>query len=59
MKDAGADQYTFHLEATDKPMELIKQIKDAGMKVINDNAFFDAPLQVYLSEWLTLNGCVV
>lgn len=33
MADAGADQYTFHLEATNKPMELIQQIKNAGMKV--------------------------
>lgn len=33
MADAGADQYTFHLEATDKPLELIQMIKDAGMKV--------------------------
>ncbi|XP_031566761.1 ribulose-phosphate 3-epimerase-like [Actinia tenebrosa] len=33
MADAGADQYTFHLEATEKPMELIQQIKAAGMKV--------------------------
>ncbi|XP_048579270.1 ribulose-phosphate 3-epimerase isoform X2 [Nematostella vectensis] len=33
MAGAGADQYTFHLEATDKPMELIQQIKKAGMKV--------------------------
>ncbi|PIK46869.1 putative ribulose-phosphate 3-epimerase-like [Apostichopus japonicus] len=33
MADAGADQYTFHIEATDKPTETIKKIKDAGMKV--------------------------
>ncbi|XP_020906064.1 ribulose-phosphate 3-epimerase [Exaiptasia diaphana] len=33
MADAGADQYTFHLEATEKPLELIQQIKQAGMKV--------------------------
>ncbi|XP_071826407.1 ribulose-phosphate 3-epimerase-like [Apostichopus japonicus] len=33
MADAGADQYTFHIEATDKPAETIKKIKDAGMKV--------------------------
>lgn len=30
---AGADQYTFHLEATDKPVDLINQIKKAGMKI--------------------------
>lgn len=33
MADAGADQYTFHIEATDRPLELIQQIKKAGMKV--------------------------
>lgn len=33
MADAGADQYTFHIEATDSPLELIQQIKKAGMKV--------------------------
>ncbi|XP_073236227.1 ribulose-phosphate 3-epimerase-like [Porites lutea] len=33
MADAGADQYTFHIEATDRPLELIHQIKKAGMKV--------------------------
>lgn len=31
--DAGANQYTFHLEATSNPEALIKQIKDKGMKV--------------------------
>eukprot|EP00127_Corallochytrium_limacisporum_P007193 Clim_evm66s243 gene=Clim_evmTU66s243 len=31
--DAGADQFTFHLEATKDPGALIRQIKDAGMKV--------------------------
>lgn len=33
MADAGADQYTFHLEATDKPVDSINQIKKAGIKV--------------------------
>ena len=33
MADAGADQYTFHIEATDNPVELIRKIKEAGMKV--------------------------
>ncbi|KAK3739449.1 hypothetical protein QZH41_017291, partial [Actinostola sp. cb2023] len=33
MAEAGADQYTFHLEATANPMELIQQIREAGMKV--------------------------
>ncbi|XP_044178706.1 ribulose-phosphate 3-epimerase-like [Acropora millepora] len=33
MADAGADQYTFHIEATDNPIALIEQIKKAGMKV--------------------------
>lgn len=30
---AGGDQYTFHIEATNDPKALIKQIRDAGMKV--------------------------
>jgi len=33
MRDAGADQYTFHIEATDIPLELCRKIKEAGMKV--------------------------
>ncbi|KAG1652575.1 Ribulose-phosphate 3-epimerase [Nymphon striatum] len=33
MYDAGATQYTFHIEATDEPRELIRQIKENGMKV--------------------------
>ncbi|XP_003384884.1 PREDICTED: ribulose-phosphate 3-epimerase-like [Amphimedon queenslandica] len=33
MAEAGADQYTFHLEATSDPESLIKQIREAGMKV--------------------------
>ncbi|XP_064085556.1 ribulose-phosphate 3-epimerase-like isoform X5 [Macrobrachium nipponense] len=33
MADAGADQYTFHIEATDDAKALIRQIKEAGMKV--------------------------
>ncbi|EGZ05792.1 hypothetical protein PHYSODRAFT_251615 [Phytophthora sojae] len=30
---AGGDQFTFHLESTKDPLALIKQIRDAGMKV--------------------------
>lgn len=33
MADAGGDQYTFHIEATEDPAGTIKKIKDAGMKV--------------------------
>lgn len=33
MKDAGADQYTFHIEATDDPALVCRKIKEAGMKV--------------------------
>ena len=33
MREAGADQYTFHIEATDIPLELCRKIKEAGMKV--------------------------
>ena len=33
MKDAGADQYTFHIEATDEPRETCRKVREAGMKV--------------------------
>lgn len=33
IKDAGGDQYTFHLEATEDPHAIIKQIRATGMKV--------------------------
>ncbi|XP_047737382.1 ribulose-phosphate 3-epimerase-like isoform X1 [Hyalella azteca] len=33
MADAGASQYTFHLEASEDVPKLIRQIKEAGMKV--------------------------
>ena len=33
MAKAGADQYTFHLEATDNPHDCIRIIKESGMKV--------------------------
>ncbi|XP_041460421.1 ribulose-phosphate 3-epimerase-like [Lytechinus variegatus] len=33
MKSAGADQYTFHVEATDDPKMVIHRIKEADMKV--------------------------
>ncbi|MEE6491013.1 hypothetical protein FKM82_016070 [Ascaphus truei] len=33
MAAAGANQYTFHLEATDNPGALIKEIRESGMKV--------------------------
>ncbi|KAK4305960.1 hypothetical protein Pmani_022181 [Petrolisthes manimaculis] len=33
MADAGADQYTFHIEATSDPTTLSRKIKEAGMKV--------------------------
>ncbi|XP_045207529.1 ribulose-phosphate 3-epimerase-like [Mercenaria mercenaria] len=32
MQAAGADQYTFHQEATDDPKTCIRKIKEAGMK---------------------------
>eukprot|EP00123_Amoebidium_parasiticum_P019454 comp25785_c0_seq1/m.47034 comp25785_c0_seq1/g.47034 ORF comp25785_c0_seq1/g.47034 comp25785_c0_seq1/m.47034 type:complete len:227 (-) comp25785_c0_seq1:40-720(-) len=31
--DAGADQFTFHIESTKDPLNLIRMIRDAGMKV--------------------------
>ena len=33
MREAGADQYTFHIEATDIPLELCRKVREAGMKV--------------------------
>lgn len=33
MADAGADQYTFHYEATSDPTGLVRKIREAGMKV--------------------------
>jgi len=33
MHDAGADQYTFHQEATEDPKTCIRKIKETGMKV--------------------------
>lgn len=33
MAAAGANQYTFHLEATENPGSLIKEIRESGMKV--------------------------
>ncbi|XP_055937389.1 ribulose-phosphate 3-epimerase-like [Argiope bruennichi] len=32
MADAGAQQYTFHIEATSEPLNVIRKIKEAGMK---------------------------
>ncbi|XP_022086257.1 ribulose-phosphate 3-epimerase-like isoform X2 [Acanthaster planci] len=32
MAEAGANQYTFHIEATDRPKDVIRLIKEAGMK---------------------------
>lgn len=34
MSDAGADQYTFHLEATRDVPGLCRKIKETGMKVL-------------------------
>jgi ribulose-phosphate 3-epimerase len=33
MAESGANQYTFHLEATKTPEECIRKIKENGMKV--------------------------
>ena len=34
MHKAGAQQYTFHIEATNDPIECIRKIKETGMKVV-------------------------
>ncbi|KAM9306005.1 ribulose-phosphate 3-epimerase isoform 2-T2 [Gastrophryne carolinensis] len=49
MAAAGGNQYTFHLEATDNPGALIKDIKESGMKVglaIKPNTTVE-----YLAPW--------
>ena len=33
MRDAGADQYTFHIEASKEPLALCRKIQESGMKV--------------------------
>lgn len=33
MHDAGANQYTFHIEATEEPLEVCRKIRETGMKV--------------------------
>ena len=38
MAAAGANQYTFHLEATSNAGNLIKEIRESGMKVRNHSA---------------------
>ena len=52
MKDAGADQYTFHIEATKEPLELCRKIKESGMMVgigIKPNTPVSA-VEEYISE---------
>ena len=34
MHGAGADQYTFHVEATDDPAGCVRKIRETGMKVL-------------------------
>ena len=33
MHGAGADQYTFHVEATEDPGGCVRKIRETGMKV--------------------------
>ena len=39
MSGAGATQYTFHVEATSNPGQLIRKIKETGMRVRNHNIY--------------------
>jgi len=32
MADAGAQQYTFHIEATNEPLRVVRKIKESGMR---------------------------
>ncbi|XP_051761486.1 ribulose-phosphate 3-epimerase isoform X3 [Ctenopharyngodon idella] len=52
MAAAGANQYTFHLEATTNPGNLIKEIRESGMKVCvkrGNNQFCLRPQNVGLA----------
>ncbi|XP_039350611.1 ribulose-phosphate 3-epimerase isoform X2 [Mauremys reevesii] len=49
MAVAGANQYTFHLEATDNPGALIKDIRENGMKV--GLAIKPGTVVEYLAPW--------
>jgi len=62
MAAAGADQYTFHIEAVpsrESPDDVIRKIKEAGMKVSSSH-YFD--LQVWpvqcTSHVISLECCV-
>ena len=56
MSGAGATQYTFHVEATSSPGDLIRKIKEAGMRVSNHNIvyFIVLPVQFYIIEARTV-----
>lgn len=49
MAVAGANQYTFHLEATETPGALIKDIQENGMKV--GLAIKSGTTAEYLAPW--------
>ena len=46
MRAAGADQYTFHYEATEDPTTCIRKIKEAGMKVRDNTIQANIVLQI-------------
>jgi pentose-5-phosphate-3-epimerase len=55
MAAAGAQQYTFHAEATDNVMECINKVKSANMKVIFELAviFFTLALCIFNGKQVT------
>lgn len=54
MAVAGANQYTFHLEATENPGALIKDIRENGMKVRGQQ--WQYVLHYSLSEFRRVGG---
>jgi len=41
MAAAGADLYTFHIEASDNPQKCIRLIKESGMKVRDEHYLYN------------------
>lgn len=54
MSEAGADQFTFHLEATPTPAQCIRKIKEAGMKV----DIFRRPNPISINTYLVIESKV-
>lgn len=56
MAAAGANQYTFHLEATTNPGNLIKDIKESGMKVTEQSPV-NAEINIFgVNPWVCVSA---